>query len=82
MPINRCLCERTNLPKDALATATPETAWNVIQEITALDHSDRILANVGAGPFERTRLLMTCEIELRPLHRHLGSMKADVAHGP
>ena len=35
-----------------MCDSTPETAWNVIQEIIALDDSDQILANVGAGPFE------------------------------
>jgi hypothetical protein len=33
-----------------MCDSAPETAWNVIQEIIALDHSDQILANVGAGP--------------------------------
>ncbi len=31
---------------------SPETAWNVIQETIARDHSDPVLASVGAGPFE------------------------------
>ena len=35
-----------------MCDSAPETAWNVIQEIIALDDSDQILANVGAGPFE------------------------------
>jgi hypothetical protein len=35
-----------------MCDSAPETAWNVIQEIIALDHSDQILASVGAGPFE------------------------------
>jgi hypothetical protein len=35
-----------------MCDTAPETAWSVIQEIIALDHSDQILANVGAGPFE------------------------------
>ena len=30
----------------------PESAWNVIQEIIITDQSDKILASVGAGPFE------------------------------
>jgi hypothetical protein len=37
---------------DEMCDSAPETAWNVILEIVALDHSDQILANVGAGPFE------------------------------
>jgi hypothetical protein len=32
-----------------MCNSAPESAWNVIQEIIALDHSDQILANVGAG---------------------------------
>jgi hypothetical protein len=35
-----------------LVDSEPEAAWNVIQEIIALDQSDEILANVGAGSFE------------------------------
>jgi hypothetical protein len=35
-----------------MCEATPETAWDTIQEIIRLDHSDQILANIGAGPFE------------------------------
>ncbi len=30
----------------------PESAWNVIHEIIISDQSDKILASVGAGPFE------------------------------
>ena len=37
---------------DDLARSEPAAAWNVIQEIIALNQSDEILANVGAGPFE------------------------------
>jgi hypothetical protein len=37
---------------DDMCSSEPAAAWNVIQEIIALDHSDEILANIGAGPFE------------------------------
>jgi uncharacterized protein DUF6869 len=37
---------------DELCDSEPATAWNVIQEIIALNHSDSILAMIGAGPFE------------------------------
>ena len=37
---------------DDLARSEPAAAWNVIQEIIALNQSDTILAMVGAGPFE------------------------------
>ena len=37
---------------DDMCRSEPAAAWNVIQEIIALDQSDEILANVGAGPFE------------------------------
>ena len=33
-----------------MCQSAPESAWNVIQEIIALDQSDEILANVGVGP--------------------------------
>jgi hypothetical protein len=39
-----------NLTK--MCESTPENGWNVILKIIALDQSDSILANVGAGPFE------------------------------
>lgn len=35
-----------------MCESVPETAWSVIQEIIALDQSDQILSNIGAGPFE------------------------------
>ena len=37
---------------DDLCDSEPATAWNVILEIIALNHSDNILAMLGAGPFE------------------------------
>src|SRR5882724_11968931 len=37
---------------DDLASTEPAAAWNIIQEIIALNQSDEILAMVGAGPFE------------------------------
>jgi hypothetical protein len=37
---------------DDLCDSEPATAWNVIQEIIALNPTDKILAMVGAGPFE------------------------------
>jgi hypothetical protein len=41
-------CERL----DDLCRSEPGAAWNVIQEIIALNQSDEILAMLGAGPFE------------------------------
>jgi hypothetical protein len=35
-----------------MCDSAPETAWDVIQEILGRDHSDQILASIGAGPFE------------------------------
>jgi hypothetical protein len=35
-----------------LCRSDPERAWDTIQKIISLDHSDKILAMVGAGPFE------------------------------
>ena len=35
-----------------MCDSAPETAWDVIQEIIGRDHSDQILASIGAGPFE------------------------------
>ncbi len=37
---------------DDLCNTEPDSAWHVIQEIIGRDQSDKILANVGAGPFE------------------------------
>jgi len=37
---------------DELCRKEPDTAWHIIQEIIAQDESDKILASVGAGPFE------------------------------
>jgi hypothetical protein len=37
---------------DDLCDSEPATAWNIIQEIIALNSTDNILAMVGAGPFE------------------------------
>lgn len=37
---------------DDLCRTQPNSAWHVIQEIIARDQSDKILADVGAGPFE------------------------------
>lgn len=37
---------------DDLCGTQPDSAWHVIQEIIARDQSDKILADVGAGPFE------------------------------
>jgi Family of unknown function (DUF6869) len=35
-----------------MCDSAPETAWDAIQEIIGRDHSDQILASIGAGPFE------------------------------
>jgi hypothetical protein len=42
------VCERL----DDLCRSEPAAAWNVIQEIVALNQSEVILAMLGAGPFE------------------------------
>ena len=35
-----------------MCDSAPDTAWDVIQEVIGRDHSDPILASIGAGPFE------------------------------
>jgi hypothetical protein len=35
-----------------MCESEPDKAWETIQEIIGRDHSDEILANIGAGPFE------------------------------
>lgn len=40
------------LQLENLVEDDPETAWEVIQQLYALDQTDRMLANIAAGPVE------------------------------